>query len=64
MYKFYFLVLEQNRSIRSAVKVLNIPPGTTQTWYKKNLDSIDKEKELGMRKPARYHLKVLIFYKV
>lgn len=52
MDKFHFLVLEQNRSIRSAAKELNMPSGTAQTWHKKGLESIEKDEEPGMRKPG------------
>jgi transposase-like protein len=52
MDKFYFLVLEQNRSIRSTAKELNIPNATAQSWHKRGLESLEKDQELGIRKPG------------
>lgn len=52
MEDFYFLVFEKNMSIRGAARELKIPPGTAQTWHTKGVESLEKGKDLCLRKPG------------
>ena len=43
---FFFFAYEKQLSVRAACKLVKIPPSTGQNWYKKGLESLEKEEDL------------------
>lgn len=43
---FFFYVYEKQLSVRTACKMAKIPPSTSQNWYKKGLESLEKDEDL------------------
>lgn len=43
---FFFFIYEKQLSVRAACKMVKIPPSTGQNWYKKGLESLEKEEDL------------------